>query len=330
MGEKCDRAICPNNCTDKGYCKEGVCECIKGWMGADCSEDSCPNHCSGNGQCFQGECYCQPDWKDLDCGTPKWGIPGLSKPAKYGYPENVRLNETCIAVRVPAELKFGGPKLSKAKIVIALNETCTKEYIAKCGQKWSGWGNSGYMKLRTLDNLPGGDKQLCGIPEGCGDVSVSVYYEGSKEPMTFQNGAAPSASPSPSPPPKDFPIVSSVYCPQECSGRGFCGNFTITQLKYECMCREPYIPPCCSTKDRNDTRPKNIDPLEYAPEEFPFNRAPCTQGDGCANCKQKFLLETSMWENLEVNEQCVWDALRSQCSRLSDQGTIQHAFFCRS
>ena len=54
-GKFCEKPVsCPNDCSKRGTCKAGVCDCKLGYGGADCSELVCPNDCSsrtGRGVC---------------------------------------------------------------------------------------------------------------------------------------------------------------------------------------------------------------------------------------------------------------------------------------
>nr|XP_033772062.1 tenascin-N isoform X2 [Geotrypetes seraphini] len=77
-GEDCGQLLCPNNCSGNGVCINGVCQCYEGFIDTDCSELRCPNDCSGNGNCDRGECYCEEGFHGLDCsnviGTQNLGL----------------------------------------------------------------------------------------------------------------------------------------------------------------------------------------------------------------------------------------------------------------
>eukprot|EP00163_Fabomonas_tropica_P007935 TRINITY_DN1756_c0_g1_i2.p1 TRINITY_DN1756_c0_g1~~TRINITY_DN1756_c0_g1_i2.p1 ORF type:complete len:687 (-),score=104.58 TRINITY_DN1756_c0_g1_i2:13-2073(-) len=73
IGDDCSQAQCLNDCNGIGICDSvsGLCQCPKPWHGADCSIRSCPNECSGNGQCDEqtGKCQCNTGYTGSDCGT---------------------------------------------------------------------------------------------------------------------------------------------------------------------------------------------------------------------------------------------------------------------
>jgi len=63
-------AICPSNCSNRGSCQMGKCNCSNGWKGRDCSVvPSCiSNGCSNHGSCTdQGLCHCDSDYTGENC-----------------------------------------------------------------------------------------------------------------------------------------------------------------------------------------------------------------------------------------------------------------------
>lgn len=73
-GDICDIVVtsCLNNCRGHGSCntETRICECSEGFMGEDCGRvvmDACPFQCSGRGSCLQGRCICYEGFTGLGC-----------------------------------------------------------------------------------------------------------------------------------------------------------------------------------------------------------------------------------------------------------------------
>lgn len=75
---------CKNDCSNNGYCLEGVCICLSNFVGDDCSliydkqsnttistNMTCLNNCNNNGICKNRECICNEGFDGLDCSISK-------------------------------------------------------------------------------------------------------------------------------------------------------------------------------------------------------------------------------------------------------------------
>uniref|UniRef100_A0A5K3EJB5 EGF-like domain-containing protein n=1 Tax=Mesocestoides corti TaxID=53468 RepID=A0A5K3EJB5_MESCO len=58
---------CPNDCSNRGICSQGVCDCLNGLTGKDCSSIEEVPICSGHGDYRQGKCHCYAEWKGPEC-----------------------------------------------------------------------------------------------------------------------------------------------------------------------------------------------------------------------------------------------------------------------
>jgi len=65
---------CPKNCSGKGTCSNGQCNCNSGWQGTTCAIPKCDlvMECSGNGECIApNTCKCLDGWTDVSCEIPE-------------------------------------------------------------------------------------------------------------------------------------------------------------------------------------------------------------------------------------------------------------------
>ncbi|KAH9590628.1 Teneurin-2 [Schistosoma haematobium] len=69
IGDAVMRRGCPNDCSNRGVCDGGVCDCVNGFKGPDCSIAELPKVCSGHGDYASGACRCYPEWKGQECQT---------------------------------------------------------------------------------------------------------------------------------------------------------------------------------------------------------------------------------------------------------------------
>uniref|UniRef100_A0A8W7Q3R7 EGF-like domain-containing protein n=1 Tax=Anopheles coluzzii TaxID=1518534 RepID=A0A8W7Q3R7_ANOCL len=61
---------CPSDCSGRGSCYLGKCDCIDGYQGNDCSISVCPVLCSAHGHYGGGVCHCEEGWKGSECDIP--------------------------------------------------------------------------------------------------------------------------------------------------------------------------------------------------------------------------------------------------------------------
>ncbi|TNN14541.1 Teneurin-2 [Schistosoma japonicum] len=69
IGDAVMRRGCPNDCSNRGVCDGGVCDCVNGFKGPDCSIAELPKVCNGHGDYASGTCRCYPEWKGQECQT---------------------------------------------------------------------------------------------------------------------------------------------------------------------------------------------------------------------------------------------------------------------
>ncbi|CAH8871223.1 unnamed protein product [Trichobilharzia szidati] len=69
IGDAVMKRGCPNDCSNRGVCDAGVCDCVNGFKGPDCSIAELPKVCSGHGDYASGACRCYPEWKGQECQT---------------------------------------------------------------------------------------------------------------------------------------------------------------------------------------------------------------------------------------------------------------------
>lgn len=71
-GAACASRVCPGggSCSDHGVCNalNGTCICNGGWQGEGCEERTCEADCYGHGICQDGACYCEAGWEGEACG----------------------------------------------------------------------------------------------------------------------------------------------------------------------------------------------------------------------------------------------------------------------
>ncbi|XP_035690546.1 uncharacterized protein LOC118425665 isoform X2 [Branchiostoma floridae] len=58
---------CPNQCSGRGRCVNGTCDCITGWSGEDCNLGNCTDCSEDHGRCELGFCVCEPGWEGAAC-----------------------------------------------------------------------------------------------------------------------------------------------------------------------------------------------------------------------------------------------------------------------
>ncbi|XP_019614633.1 PREDICTED: uncharacterized protein LOC109462522 [Branchiostoma belcheri] len=61
---------CPNQCSGRGRCVNGSCDCITGWSGEDCNVGNCTDCSEDHGRCELGFCRCEPGWEGAACDQP--------------------------------------------------------------------------------------------------------------------------------------------------------------------------------------------------------------------------------------------------------------------
>ncbi|TGZ59579.1 hypothetical protein CRM22_009001 [Opisthorchis felineus] len=67
IGDAIMESGCPNDCSNRGVCNRGNCDCVNGFKGPDCSLAEVPKVCNGHGEYMAGTCRCYPEWKGREC-----------------------------------------------------------------------------------------------------------------------------------------------------------------------------------------------------------------------------------------------------------------------
>ena len=76
-GEGCEEVQCPYGCSGHGRCMStGACRCDRGYTGDACSrvEPVCPHNCAGHGECNGESCECEAGFGGYDCSIPLPGV----------------------------------------------------------------------------------------------------------------------------------------------------------------------------------------------------------------------------------------------------------------
>ncbi len=62
---------CPGNCSMRGVCIDGECNCETGFTGESCEDRTCPDDCSGHGICDggSGRCTCSAAYTGPSCAV---------------------------------------------------------------------------------------------------------------------------------------------------------------------------------------------------------------------------------------------------------------------
>lgn len=56
-----------NDCSNKGICNNGTCQCNKHWANEDCSRETCKNNCYSNGICITSKIQNGLNEEKCDC-----------------------------------------------------------------------------------------------------------------------------------------------------------------------------------------------------------------------------------------------------------------------
>jgi hypothetical protein len=68
---------CTTMCGSREHCVDGHCHCREGFRGNKCEVAVCPDECSGNGICRKGSCLCDIGYSGIDCATRELLTEGL-------------------------------------------------------------------------------------------------------------------------------------------------------------------------------------------------------------------------------------------------------------
>ena len=244
-GSACELERCPgepSECSGRGVCRSGSCECDPGWGGPDCGHRACVDDCnSPQGVCMEGgRCACAPGWSGPTCGTPVCaancsGHGICTAPftcecdaGRFGEScnrsdcSNVRQcsgrGECAAPDRCLCNEGWGGPACDDVVCPNACNcpdpadpstchGSCMLGGLCVCALGWTG---------------PGCTERLC--PNNCSGRGQCEGGQGCVCPKGW-GGADCSMG---------------VGCPHDCSGHGTCDGET-----GECTCADGYSGPAC-------------------------------------------------------------------------------------
>ena len=120
-----------NNCSDRGACRRGMCQCLPGWSGDDCSvRQRCPHRCSGHGACLNtGKCACMLGWRGRAC-------------ARFvACPNACSRHGVCEAAGVcSCAPGWFGPSCDRCRSTS--RTACSGRGVCVPGQKWGGGPNA--------------------------------------------------------------------------------------------------------------------------------------------------------------------------------------------
>lgn len=275
-GPTCSERTCPNGCSVRGLCNDGVCKCYSGFAGDDCSTTLlCPQNCTGtHGTCKRdtnrganfGVCDCTAEWTGADCSL-------------IGCPNNCYGRGKCREGKCDCNPGYTGQscesmcpnRCSDRGICLAEGCKCYPGFFGEdCSQTGKCAGTpecSGngvcYSANATCFCAPGFSGKDCGSADNCGERSCSGKG-------TCKNGVC-----------YCNPGFSGDHCEREplcehdCYKRGICWNG-------KCNCYPAFNGTFCELQVQDTSCPKNCTGKGVCVQGVCY----CIDGQTGADCDQ--------------------------------------------
>eukprot|EP00301_Raphidiophrys_heterophryoidea_P007780 c12967_g1_i5.p1 GENE.c12967_g1_i5~~c12967_g1_i5.p1 ORF type:complete len:1074 (-),score=149.82 c12967_g1_i5:2239-5460(-) len=211
-------------CSGRGLCNNGTCECAASYAGQACENRVCPNDCLGNGVCdqFNGTCVCDPGYSTIDCSIFRLPLPA------HGQIRTLSLNED----RVECDTGYTAPTC--IDLLCASNCSghgqCLDSGRCFCFEGWIGKNCSVRSNVTCGSNGVMLDDGSCQCDAGFSGETCS-----NSSATDLQSSGTTNSS-------KVLGNQVGLSCMNNCSGpaHGRCSNGT-------CICISPWEGEDCST-----------------------------------------------------------------------------------
>ncbi|CAH8608523.1 unnamed protein product [Heterobilharzia americana] len=249
IGDAVMRRGCPNDCSNRGVCDGGVCDCVNGFKGPDCSIAELPKICSGHGDYASGACRCYPEWKGQECQT------------LWSECEDATCsgNGRCVVGECQCYEGYAG---SSCQTRTCISSNCSEHGVCidgncRCFTGWSGIGcelpvpnhlmNSKLIQP-SVGSSPKSNTNSGNIGNGNGKLPNRLMMKSSSAPSSSIRAMALSATPVS----LLLDAAAEQECPLDCGPNGIC-DYINGYDQPQCRCFSGWTGSNCNTK-RCDTR----------------------------------------------------------------------------